>query len=66
MTSEQFFQCVVVFLLTFMICTLCQINSKLEKITSYYDTCIEEETAITNYGSTAPELEKNFIYNEEK
>ena len=66
MTSEKFFQCVVVFLLTFIICTLCQINSKLEKITSYYDTCIEEEAATTNYGSTAPELEKHFIYNVEK
>lgn len=65
MTSERFFQCVVVFFLTFIVCMLFQINSNLTKITSFYDTCIEEEAG-TNYGSTAPELEKNFIYNEGK
>ena len=65
MTSERFFQCVVVFFLTFIVCMLFQINSNLAKITSFYDTCIEEEAG-TNYGLTAPELEKNFIYNEGK
>jgi len=65
--GETILQCIImeVTLLILVVYMLFLIGFDSRTAKSFYNTCTEEEVS-ANYGSTAPELEKNFIYNEEK